>query len=236
MNLSYLDSFAIALLAYLVIVVPLLGVWENRRLVSWVAAGRLNARLIAYRWTIVWQWATVFVLLGWWLRDGRMAAPLFMTIEISGWQWLSAVAAGAASVLLLIQTRRALSDREELVKVREKIGDLETLVPRGPYEMNVFSVLAVTAGICEEIVYRGVLMAVAISVVGPWPAMVATSVIFGLAHVYQGVGGVLKTTVVGLVMAFLTLMSGSLLPAIVLHAVIDLTSGRMMNAAIEIRE
>ncbi len=233
MNLTYLDPFAIIVLVYLTIGIPLLGVWENRRLVRRVTAGQPNARLVSYRWTIIMQWASVLVLLVSWFVDGRTMAPLFMTINIGGWQWVAAGAGGVASVLLIVQTLRAVNDPTELAKIREKIGDLEFLLPRGTQEMRVFTVLALTAGICEEIIYRGVLMAVAISVIGPWPAVAATSVIFGLGHCYQGTGGILKTTVVGLVLAFLTLMSGSLLPAILLHAVIDLTSGRMMNAALE---
>ena len=53
-----------------------------------------------------------------------------------------------------------------------------------------------------------------------------------MGHAYQGFSGIVKTTLVGLVMALLTVFSGSLLVAMVLHTVIDLTSGRMMGAAV----
>jgi membrane protease YdiL (CAAX protease family) len=44
--------------------------------------------------------------------------------------------------------------------------------------------------------------------------------------------GIGKTALVGLVMALLTVFSGSLFIAILLHAIIDLTSGRMMGRAL----
>jgi membrane protease YdiL (CAAX protease family) len=68
--------------------------------------------------------------------------------------------------------------------------------------------------------------------VGTWPAVAITSVIFGLGHAYQGFSGIVKTGLVGLVLALLTVFSGSLFIAIVLHAVVDLTSGRLMGKAL----
>ena len=62
-------------------------------------------------------------------------------------------------------------------------------------------------------------------------AALASSVLFGMGHAYQGVVGVAKTAGVGLVLAAITLLSGSLVPAILLHAVLDLTSGRILGAA-----
>jgi membrane protease YdiL (CAAX protease family) len=52
--------------------------------------------------------------------------------------------------------------------------------------------------------------------------VVVAGVAFGLAHAYQGVGGVLSTGVLGAVLAALYLGTGSLLLPVVLHAVIDL--------------
>jgi membrane protease YdiL (CAAX protease family) len=59
-------------------------------------------------------------------------------------------------------------------------------------------------------------------------------VIFGLGHAYQGATGIVKTGVIGLVMALLTVLSGSLWPAILFHATMDITSGRMLHAALTV--
>ncbi len=73
-------------------------------------------------------------------------------------------------------------------------------------------------------------MAVLPRLVGLWPAVALSSVIVGLGHAYQGVVGIAKTGTVGLVMALATVFSGSLFVAILVHAVIDLTSGRVLAA------
>jgi len=121
---------------------------------------------------------------------------------------------------------------DQLREVRSAMGDLGHLAPRTPYENNLFGAVAVTAGVCEEILYRGLLLAVLIPAMGTWPAVAVSSLIFGLGHVYQGWVGIGKTTLVGLVMALLTVFSGSIFVPMLLHAVIDLTSGRMMGAAL----
>ena len=234
MNLAALDLYAVVILVFLVVVVPLIGLWKNRRLARWTHAGRQDARLATYRWIMILEWTMALVMVGWWLQLGRGTAPLLLNVGFAGWRWLPVGLAAALVAMQVWQTRVALGKREELEKVRQNLGDLVILAPRDERELKVFAALSITAGICEEVIYRGVLMAVVTSVTGHWPALVVTSVVFGLGHAYQGTGGILKTAAVGLVMGLLTLFSGSLVPAMVLHAVIDLTAGQAMAAAVNL--
>lgn len=52
--------------------------------------------------------------------------------------------------------------------------------------------------------------------------LVVTSAAFGLAHLYQGLRGVVLTGVVGAVLGSLLISSGSIVPPIVVHALVDL--------------
>ena len=70
------------------------------------------------------------------------------------------------------------------------------------------------------------------AVLGLWPAVVLSSLIFGLGHAYQGVGGVLKTSLAGLIMAGIVLLTGSLYVAMIMHAVLDMTQGQLISAAV----
>jgi membrane protease YdiL (CAAX protease family) len=53
-------------------------------------------------------------------------------------------------------------------------------------------------------------------------ALVATSIAFGLEHLYQGVGGIAKTALVGLVLGCVAVVTGGLLVPMVLHTAIDM--------------
>jgi membrane protease YdiL (CAAX protease family) len=97
-------------------------------------------------------------------------------------------------------------------------GKLEEFAP--------YCALAVTAGVCEEFLYRGFAMAALSRVGAPaWTVVVISSVLFGLAHAYQGRGGIIGTGILGTLFAWIRLVFGSLLPVVVWHAAVDITAG-----------
>lgn len=101
------------------------------------------------------------------------------------------------------------------------------LNPRSKKEKIGFSFVSLTAGICEEIVYRGFLFFL-LQTVFPdlhiaFVVLIAMA-IFGVGHIYQGVGGILKTAVVGGVFGCLYLATGSLILPIIFHFVVDFSN------------
>lgn len=121
-------------------------------------------------------------------------------------------------------SRIPVEKRGTLYRITQKI------MPRNRTESLVYSALACTAGISEEFLYRGFVMAAFVRIIvnygQPEPAAaVVSSAWFALAHVYQGRRGLITTFVVGMIFAAVVLWTGSLLPAIVAHAGIDLTIG-----------
>lgn len=227
------DPILITMLALSVGILPLLGKYEHRRLQRWIEARRSDARLRHYAWTEGSEWILTVPLFVWWVMEARGLGEgaLRLSHVPSGWEWLGVAAAIGASLFLFFQMRATLENADVLDKLRSGMGELIDWMPRTHEEHQAFSRLSVTAGICEEVLYRGILLASLEPFVGPWVAALASSVLFGMGHAYQGVVGVAKTAGVGLVLAAITLLSGSLVPAILLHAVLDLTSGRILGAA-----
>jgi membrane protease YdiL (CAAX protease family) len=100
---------------------------------------------------------------------------------------------------------------------------LDVLVATTPAERRWACAVSVSAGVCEELVFRGMLIAAGIAL--GWSPTVATLVsgaLFGLVHLYQGWPGALLATALGLMMALLYVPTGSLLLPIALHVLIDL--------------
>jgi len=232
MHLDTLDTFAFAVIVLLAVAMPAQGVWEFRRLGRWLAEGKPDARRRAYRWKLIMEWSLTAVVLAGWFVAGRDVGDLRLVAAFSGWQWVAAGAGLVASVLMIVQSRMVRRDPDQLAELCVKSGSLTNLAPHTPDERRSFDLLSVTAGICEEIIYRGVFLAVLIPVAGIWPAVAVSSIIFGLGHLYQGATGIVKTSLVGIVMALLVVFSGSLLPAMILHIVVDITSGRILGAAV----
>jgi membrane protease YdiL (CAAX protease family) len=99
------------------------------------------------------------------------------------------------------------------------------VLPRTAGERRLFTVVGVTAGVCEEWLYRGFFLAVVAAATGGlplWLLVACAAVAFGLAHAYQGPAGIVGTGVLGGGMAVMYLQTGSLLLPVVLHVLIDL--------------
>jgi membrane protease YdiL (CAAX protease family) len=216
---------ALVLLAWLGLAVPFLGRRGYRRLVATggrkpEARKRWYARTISAGWLFVGV-AVIIVAVspGVSLGDVGVAVP-------SGWRlWLTAgVTAYVVGALFVgwIRARRRLHSGQP-IPGREA---LTAILPRTPTERRLAFWLAVTAGVGEEVVYRGLLIAVFVGILGwvPTLAAFASLAVFSLAHLYQGRKGMVQVTLVGFVITALYAISGSLAPGIIVHILLDLFS------------
>ena len=62
-----------------------------------------------------------------------------------------------------------------------------------------------------------------------------SSIVFGVGHLYQGPTGALRTGVIGMVFAVLTIATGSLWVPMLVHVLIDVFQGRVLSRATEHR-
>jgi membrane protease YdiL (CAAX protease family) len=119
---------------------------------------------------------------------------------------------------------------------KEKSADdktIEMILPKNWSEYKHYAFLAISAGICEEIVYRAFLINYLkeLLAVGPsniFFAILIPSVIFALSHLYQGWLNVLKIFTISLLFGNIYVFSESLLIVIILHVLVDLVSGTLL--------
>lgn len=100
------------------------------------------------------------------------------------------------------------------------------ILPQSKPERLPFLALAVTAGCCEEFLYRGFAMAAFSRAGFPiWASVVLSSVLFGAAHLYQGRGGLIGTGILGLLFGAFRAFTGSIFPVVAWHAAVDIVAG-----------
>jgi len=152
-----------------------------------------------------------------------------LTVADVGWAWPGgAIDYALAAWLLLVIGIGALRVRGAMARGRTLPlrADLAPLIPRTTRERRLAVVVAFAAGITEEALYRGLLIAAATTLYDlPLAAAVAASlVLFVGGHAYQGRRGMLGSAFVGGLFTALYLISGSLLLPIVVHIVQDLVA------------
>jgi uncharacterized protein len=104
------------------------------------------------------------------------------------------------------------------------------LMPRGALEMILWVVLSISAGFCEEFVFRGYLQKQFFAFTGNKAvAIAAQAIVFGAAHGYQGVKGILTITLYGVLFGILAMMRKSLRPGMIQHAMQDASSGVILS-------
>ncbi len=119
----------------------------------------------------------------------------------------------------------AIAARRHPEAVRRQLEPLRFMLPSTRAQRWLFALVCLTAGICEEWIYRGFVLHVLtaqLPSVNVWWLLLIQAVMFGIAHVYQGRAGTLLTGVLGLILGLLYIATGSLLLSMILHALIDL--------------
>lgn len=120
-----------------------------------------------------------------------------------------------------------------LIVLNRLVGQNETglravrlLLPQGALEMGLWVAVCVTAGFCEEFVFRGYFQRQFQAVTGrTGAAIVLQALMFGVAHGYQGAKGVIIIAVYGAMFGILALARKSLRPGMMQHAGQDIFSG-----------
>jgi membrane protease YdiL (CAAX protease family) len=218
------------LAAAVVVLFPLWDVWEARQLREAVRPGAkspIYLRIIAVLWLFACAVLLVFPLSSLFRPPPAPGAPWRELSPTTA--WIIAAAAGVGQLLPVLFARFDPGLRARLAAAFDEIG---YLLPRTAREKLLFAGVSVTAGITEELIYRGFLMRYLAA--GPWglsatAALAVSSVAFGVAHAGQGAKGMLLTGVVGLLLGGLYLASGSLLLPILLHTLIDLRALAMAH-------
>jgi membrane protease YdiL (CAAX protease family) len=231
--LSVVSPAAIAqhlLAVFLVAAGPVWDFFDTRKL---KANSSSAARLGYYRRTILWLWtascvavwttgwAALFTLRGLGIQAAWLAAHR--------WAWW----ATAALVTLVVLIQLVLPVVQVTLKYRKRphleprqLEPLRFFLPATVLERRWFAALSVTAGFCEELLFRGFLL----RYLHTWPlhlglawTVVIATVVFGMHHLYQGRSGVISTSLGGLVFAAILLVTGSLLAGMIFHTLADLS-------------
>jgi membrane protease YdiL (CAAX protease family) len=222
--------------AYTVLVEPFLRTNFYRMLKKQLNTAP-DVRILYYRTQVLWEWSWVVVLVVITIPISQPLAWIGLALpNLYGWFILAALLLGVGlSIILLRRNPRALESMQHSIEASS------IFLPTTPTERKWFVVAALTAGICEELLYRGFLtryLSIYFPSFGFLVVSILSGIIYGLSRAYQGLRGILQTALTGFSYAIIFYLSGnllssfgttpasgvigSLLPVMVFHAAVDL--------------
>jgi membrane protease YdiL (CAAX protease family) len=206
------------------VLLPWRGQYRLRRLLE-LTEVTPKERIALYLSTIGFQWAAAAVVawrayargltwselgLGRQSVDRLTVASIVGTLVLAGLHWMNLKRTGRAGDQRLGKLR-AISQR---------------ILPQSRMELAAYLGLALTAGVCEEFLYRGFSMAALLRVGLPaWTVILVSSVLFGAAHLYQGRSGFWGTLILGVVFGIARIAYDSVVPVMFWHAAVDVVAG-----------
>ena len=185
-----------------------------------LARTRCYIRCLAVLWLATFAAMAIMPLASLWNAPPGMRTLMGETSPDFGLVMVAALSVGLLAPLVLAWFHTGTRER-----IFEQLKEIDYLLPQSRSEIALFAGVSVTAGICEEVLFRGFLFAYLHS--SPWnldplTIVMVSSAMFGIAHLGQGVKGVLLTGMIGAALGILYVVTGSLLAPIVLHILIDL--------------
>jgi membrane protease YdiL (CAAX protease family) len=209
---------------FLSVVIPWRGYARLKKLLA-LESVNSKEKLALYAVTIAFQWVLVGLVAWRSLVRGLAIQDLGLGSE----NWAGLLVGGVIGAFLIgglqwLNLRRIGRMEGESPELLRKLAN--RILPVNLLEYLPYSALAITAGVCEEFVYRGFAMAAFSKAGFPlWLSVLVSSLLFGLAHAYQGRGGIVSTGMFGVLLAMGRVWFGSLLPVMMWHAGLDLAAG-----------
>lgn len=194
-------------------------------------------RVRLYRETIIWLWAFCILVLAVQVYQGRSFEDIGFVLSSHWTFWTALSVTLLAAAFFYYQHQTVQRDAAQVHLLQEQLGKsgVSELLPRTAQETRWFLSVSITAGICEEILFRGYLIWYFAVYSSTAPAVIFSTILFGLAHGYLGWKLGVRSGLTGLVLALTYVFSGSLLVPVLLHIMVDISTGMLGQLALSER-
>lgn len=185
---------------------------------------RAQSRIALYASSIVSLW--VLATITWFVARASAFDPALLGLRLLALphSLLWAFALAFMGVGVMYATRNVGMTAEDSV--------LAHLIPVTAAERTAFVLVALTAGVCEELVFRGFLQTALTYATGSsFIALLLGSTAFGIVHAYQEPAGVFRAALLGALLAVPVVITGSIYPSMVAHFAIDVAGGFWIGPA-----
>ena len=194
--------------------------------------GLARSHMETYALTIAWEWILAGVALwGLWLRK----IPIRQVI--GRWSggiraWMTDLGGALLFWIMAMTCLAVVSVLLQLLHMENAQKKLAELAPQSLGEMAIWIVVSLSAGICEEFVFRGYLQRQFSLLSGRvWAGVLCSSLLFGAAHGYEGLSGMIIIALFGAMFSVLAIWSRGLRMGMIAHGWHDTFTGALLALA-----
>jgi membrane protease YdiL (CAAX protease family) len=179
-------------------------------------------RLVDYKQTIFIFWMVTLLIIGNAFFGKSMPLDFYPTFNTVG--------IVLASIILLfiglqIVTSK-VSTREKAESIIEKMKDSYHYLPKSRHEFIWFNLLSLSAGVCEEIIFRLFMFSYLLETTNVATAFILTNIIFAITHIGSGKQNMIGAFILGLLFTAIYYFTNIWL-AMILHTAIDISTGAL---------
>ena len=180
-------------------------------------------RLVDYKLTIFIFWILTLLVLVNMLIDKSLYLNFYPTFNTIG-----IILAVLISVFIGIQIFTSkVSTIEKAKSIEKKMQDVYHFLPKSKREFKWFNLLSISAGICEEIIFRLFLFSYLLEITNLIVAFVLTNIVFAITHLVSGIKNIIGAFILGIIFTTIFYLTENIWLAIVLHIAIDISAGTL---------
>jgi membrane protease YdiL (CAAX protease family) len=215
-----MSSITTILLASIVgIIYPLYIVATHKR-VNENIKNNEKYRLIDYKQTLIIFWGLTILIL---VNSYFYSHPeLSFTPKIS---FVNIIISMAVIGFAYFQYTTTRVSEDSAMVLKEKLKDIYYYLPKNDKELKWFLLLSISAGICEEIIFRLFMFEFLNETTHLIIAFVLTNLIFSLTHIGSGKKNLSSSFILGLLFSVIYYFTNNIWIAIILHISIDINVG-----------
>jgi len=214
-----------------IVVVVIIGVSALSTVQS-KAVGFSSSHFKRYAFTILWE--LLLALLAWWgLRMRRTPLREILGLRRPGiGEWARDIGVALLFWIAAVIVLAAIATVLRILHFSQQQKAVIAIAPDTFVQACLWVVLSTTAGIVEEFVFRGYLLQQFASIRGRlWIGVAASSLLFGAAHGFEGIGGMIAITAYGAMFCVLAIFRRSLRAGMIAHAWHDSLTGIIITIA-----
>jgi membrane protease YdiL (CAAX protease family) len=225
-QLSWVDHITAIVFA---VVLPLFAIFKSQPKIKKIRF-TTPIKISVYLSNSISLWIGAILILLIWYFHGRSAAQIGLPLHYSP---ISSIGLGLIALFIVLYFSDMgfkLFSLKAKEKLTEKWQKELPFLPATKRELYFFFLLSLSAGVCEEVIFRGYMINYFLGLFGGNQvalimAVVLPGLIFAVSHIYQGWAAVFKIVLMSIIFGAFFVIEGSIWPLIILHTLVDIFSG-----------